>query len=532
MRTHRSGFSLPLERIDGEREREATMMNFSLILERNVQKRPDKEIVTFQGRHLSSRELAARIDALAHALLEAGVSRGDVVALLLQNCPQFLETIFAVNAIGAIFLPLNYRLAADEWHYILDHASACLLVSEPEYHEPVASIRGHLPKLERCWSLDADPPDEWAAYEHLVESNLGAGVGVADVGQDDVQRLMYTSGTTSRPKGVPITYGNLLWKNVAHILEFGITENDRTLIAGPLYHVGGLDLPATGVLYAGGSVVILPRFEPVAVLETIAAERITNLWLAPAMVNQVLALDDAETYDTGSVRFVINGGEKMPVPLVERLLRIFPEAWFADAYGLTETVSGDTFLDREHTISKIGSVGKPVIHLELRIVDSGGREVRRGELGEIALRGPKVFRGYWRDAEATAAAIRDGWFFTGDIGRVDEDGYLYIEDRKKDMIVSGGENIASPEVERVLYEHEAVLEAAVIGMPSERWGEVPVAFVALRPQATASEEEILSFCRTKLAKYKVPKRIEFIESLPRNPSGKVLKRVLRERCGA
>jgi acyl-CoA synthetase (AMP-forming)/AMP-acid ligase II len=339
---------------------------------------------------------------------------------------------------------------------------------------------------------------------------------------------MYTSGTTSRPKGGRITYGNLLWKNVGHILEFGIDSNDRTLIAGPLYHVGGFDLPANVVLYAGGTLVILRKFEAVPVLETIQKERPTNIWLAPAMVNMLLAVPDLESYDLTSIRFIINGGEKMPVPLIERVLKAFPNAWFSDAYGLTETVSGDTFLDKDHVLSKIGSVGKPVMHLAVRVVDDDGNDVETNQPGEIVLRGPKVFKGYWRDEEATARAIRKGWFHTGDVGRIDEDGYLYVEDRKKDMILSGGENIASPEVERALYEHSAVREAAVVGVPDPRWGEVPKAFVVLKEDVSVGAEELIEFCRARLARFKVPKYVEFVDELPRNPSGKVLKRELRE----
>jgi acyl-CoA synthetase (AMP-forming)/AMP-acid ligase II len=217
----------------------------------------------------------------------------------------------------------------------------------------------------------------------------------------------------------------------------------------------------------------------------------------------------------------------MPIPLIERIQRAFPSAWFADAYGLTETVSGDTFLDRDHTVSKLGSVGRPCQYLDLEIWDDDGVSVPAGERGEVVLRGPKVFPGYWRDPDATAAAFAGGWFHTGDIGVRDEDGYLFIVDRLKDMIVSGGENIAGSEVERVLYEHPAVLEAAVVARPDERWGEVPVAFVALRPEAAATADDLIEHCRGQLAKFKVPKDVTFIEALPRNPSGKVLKRELR-----
>ena len=253
----------------------------------------------------------------------------------------------------------------------------------------------------------------------------------------------------------------------------------------------------------------------------------TVVWLAPAMVNAIMALPDIEQRDLSSVRLVINGGEKMPIPLIERIQRTFSSAWFADAYGLTETVSGDTFLDRDSIVAKLGSVGRPCLHLELDIWDEAGKSVPPGERGEIVMRGPKVFKGYWRDPDATAAAFAGGWFHTGDIGVRDEDGYLFIVDRLKDMIVSGGENIAGSEVERVLYEHQDVLETAVVGRPDPRWGEVPVAYVVLRPGATTTADALLVHCRTQLARFKVPREIAFLDALPRNPSGKVLKRELR-----
>jgi acyl-CoA synthetase (AMP-forming)/AMP-acid ligase II len=247
------------------------------------------------------------------------------------------------------------------------------------------------------------------------------------------------------------------------------------------------------------------------------------------MVNAIMALPDVEQRDLSSVRLIINGGEKMPIPLIERLQRTFPSAWFADAYGLTETVSGDTFLDRDSVITKLGSVGRPCLFLELDIWDDDGRSVAPGERGEVVVRGPKVFKGYWRDPDATAAAFAGGWFHTGDIGVRDDDGYLWIVDRLKDMILSGGENIAGSEVERVLYEHAAVLEVAVVGRPDERWGEVPVAFVALRDDTSATADELIDHCRGQLARFKVPKDVVFVDALPRNPSGKVLKRDLRSR---
>jgi acyl-CoA synthetase (AMP-forming)/AMP-acid ligase II len=246
------------------------------------------------------------------------------------------------------------------------------------------------------------------------------------------------------------------------------------------------------------------------------------------MVRAILDVPGIEERDLSSVRVIIAGGEKMPIPFIERLRRTFPSAWFADAYGLTETVSGDTFLDRDSTVSKLGSAGRACLYLELDIWDQDGRPVPAGERGEVVLRGPKVFKGYWRDPDATASAFAGGWFHTGDIGVKDEDGYVYIVDRLKDMIVSGGENIASSEVERVLYEHGSVVEAAVVARPDSRWGEVPVAFVVLTPGATTTSDELVEHCRGQLAKFKVPKDVMFVDALPRNPSGKILKRELRD----
>jgi acyl-CoA synthetase (AMP-forming)/AMP-acid ligase II len=338
---------------------------------------------------------------------------------------------------------------------------------------------------------------------------------------------MYTSGTTGRPKGVMITHANLAWKNHAHVAELGVTADDVGLACGPLYHVGALDLVTTTMISVGATTVIHRTFDPQQVVDEIERSRVTVIWAAPAMVRAVLDVPGVEDRDLSSVRVIIAGGEKMPVPTIERIGRTFPSAWFADAYGLTETVSGDTFFNRPATISKLGSVGRPCQYLELDVWDGDGSPVAPGERGEVVLRGPKVFAGYWRDPEATRAAFSGGWFHTGDIGVLDEDGYLTIVDRLKDMIVSGGENIASSEVERVLYEHPAVVEAAVVARPDERWGEVPIAFVVLDAGWMASPDELIEHCRAHLAKYKVPRDVTVIDALPRNPSGKVLKRELR-----
>jgi acyl-CoA synthetase (AMP-forming)/AMP-acid ligase II len=360
---------------------------------------------------------------------------------------------------------------------------------------------------------------------------MGDGVADAEVELDDLQRLMYTSGTTAHPKGAMITYGNFYWKNLTHAIDLQVTGDDRILVVGPLYHAGGFDVLGSTALYLGGTVVVVRSFDALQVLRLVDREHITGLWLAPAMINMILNEPSLEDYNVSSVRIVVDGGEKMPLSLINRFLARFPGTWFCDGYGLTETVSGDVILRKDKTIEKLGSVGRPITHQRVRIVDDQGCDAPVGTLGEIVLKGPKVFKGYWKDSDATEAALRGGWFHTGDVGYLDEDGYLFIVDRKKDMIISGGENIASAEVERVIYELPEVLEVAVVGVPHPKWLEVPKAFVVLRQAHQLTEQQVIDHCTSKLAKFKVPKDVEFIAGLPRNPSGKVLKRELRKHAG-
>lgn len=499
-------------------------INWFEVLAHHATRTPDKAMTVFEGETTTYGEMAARAVALAGGLAERGVGGGDVVALLSYNCAELLETVFAANYLGAVAMPINWRLAAPEVRYILDHSEARALVCDEALLGLAAEAADGLDPLVRA-CVSSEVPEGWTPLADLRTTS--GPPPRAPVTGEDVHRLMYTSGTTGRPKGVMLTHANLAWKNFAHIVEFGFTSEDLGLACGPLYHVGALDLTTTSLVAAGATTIIHRVFDAAAVVDELERSRVTTVWLAPAMVNAIMALPDVEQRDLSSVRLIINGGEKMPIPLIQRIQRTFPSAWFADAYGLTETVSGDTFLDRDSIITKLGSVGRPCLFLDLDIWDEEGRSMPAGEPGEIVLRGPKVFKGYWRDPEATAKAFAGGWFHTGDIGVRDADGYLFVVDRLKDMIVSGGENIAGSEVERVLYEHDAVLEAAVVGRPDERWGEVPVAFVVLRDGATAAGDELVEHCREQLARYKVPKAVTFLDALPRNPSGKVLKRELR-----
>jgi len=500
-------------------------MSWVGVLEHHASRTPDKPLAVFGDDTVTYRGMVDRAAAVAAGLEVRGVGSGDVVGLLSYNSIEFLTTIFAANHLGAIAMPINWRLAAAEVRFILEHSRARAFVCDGELLELANEATGtlHADLIRVCIAAQAD-----AGWERFADlEGTSARVPRAHVEGDDIHRLMYTSGTTGRPKGVMITHANLAWKNYAHITELGFTAADVGLACGPLYHVGALDLVTTTMIAVGATTVIHRTFDAAQVVDEIERSRVTAVWAAPAMVRAILDVPGVEARDLASVRVIIAGGEKMPIPFIERLRRTFPSAWFADAYGLTETVSGDTFLDRDSTVTKLGSCGRPCQYLELDIWDEDGASLPPGRPGEVVLRGPKVFKGYWRDPDATSTAFAGGWFHTGDVGVRDEDGYLYIVDRLKDMILSGGENIAGSEVERVLYEHDAVVEAAVVGRPDERWGEVPVAYVVLRPGAATSADELVEHCRRQLAKFKVPKDVHFIDALPRNPSGKILKRELR-----
>ena len=518
---------LSLTGIPGE---SAPDMNWVGVLEHHASRHADRPLAVFGGRATSYADMRDRAATLAAGLARRGVVDGDVVAILSYNHTDFLTAIFAVNHLGAVAMPINWRLAAEEARYILDHSDAVALVCDPELVELGTDART-LAAREDIVSvvIGAAPVDGWEPLEDLVAE--GGAIPRAAAAGDSIHRLMYTSGTTGRPKGVMITHDNLAWKNFAHVAEFGFTAADVGLACGPLYHVGALDLITTTMIAVGATTVIHRTFDADAVIEEVESSGITAIWAAPAMIRAILDTPGVEQRDLSSVRVIIAGGEKMPIPYIDRLRRTFPNAWLADAYGLTETVSGDTFLDADSTVTKLGSVGRPCLYLELQTWNESGEQVPPGEPGEVVVRGPKVFAGYWRDPAATASAFEGGWFHTGDIGVIDGDGYVYIVDRLKDLIVSGGENIAGSEVERVIYEHGSVVEAAVVGRPDDRWGEVPVAFVVLAEGSTVTPREIIDHCRGRLAKYKVPVEVIEIDGLPRNPSGKVLKRELRARLG-
>ena len=493
------------------------MVNLSSFIHAHALRQPDRPALIYADQRVSYAALDQRIVRAAAFLASKGIGPGDIVAVFMKNSAAFVEIAFATSHLGAVFLPVNFRLSGEECGYIVAHAGARLLLADEEFAATVAGI------------------DNVVLVDAAAQSDSGrlASPGLAVPAPharrpEDLFRLMYTSGTTDRPKGVMHSYENFYWKCMDHVIALGMTAADRLLAVGPLYHVGAFDLPGIAILWVGGTLIVQRQFDEAETLALIEAERVTCAWFAPMMVGRMLALEGADKYNLSSFKWCIAGGEKTPENRIRDFTRLFTGARFIDGFGLTETCSGDTLMEAGKEIEKIGSTGRALAHVEITIRDDDGQVLPAATEGEICLRGPKVTKGYWRDPKKTEQSFYGDWFRSGDVGYLDEDGFLFITDRKKDMIISGGENIASSEIERVIYQMPEVAECAVIGIPDPKWGERPAAIVVVKPGQALSAEDVQSRCRAALASFKVPSRVFFRDTLPRNPSGKVLKRVLRD----
>ena len=492
------------------------MIGLSSFIAFHAGQNPARCALKYRGEEISYGEFHDRIRRVGGWLAARGIGPDDVVAVLMKNSAAFLDIAFAVSHIGAVFLPINFRLSADEVAYIVENSGARVLIADDEL---ASTATGPAPVVLLDGAMQAN------AARLAPEGKLAPACYRRP---SDLMRLMYTSGTTDRPKGVMLSYDNMYWKSAAQSIALGLNRDTRLLVVGPLYHVGALDLPGIGVLWQGGMLSIQRNFDAEQTLAAIDGDKLTAAWFAPVMTAGLLACPTRDRYDVSSLRWAIGGGERTPEARIRTFSQYFTNARYIDGYGLTETCGGDTLMEAGREIEKIGSTGRPIAHVEIEIRDDAGKQLPPGENGEICLRGPKVTRGYWKDPAKTAASFAGDWFRTGDIGYLDEDGFLFLTDRKKDMIISGGENIASSEVERVIYELPQVREVAVIGLPDERWGEKAVAIVVLAEGAGLELSDLADHCRTRIAGYKVPKKLIVSDSLPRNPSGKVLKRILRE----
>lgn len=486
------------------------MSNVAALIETNAAAMPDRLAIVDGATTLTYQQLCHRTNRLVEVLLDAGVRPGDRVAVRMQNRWEFFATSFAAWAIGAITVPINTRLHDAEVRYILGDSDAALVVTERDLHTPAVAEAWRVPVLV------IDDADLTGSPMRPAVERLGGAVTRGGA----TQRLMYTSGTTSRPKAVIVTHEMVVHNMLSQARDLGLTGDDRLLVAGPLFHVAAFDAPGVAVLFMGGTIVLHRRFDATAVLESIAREQITGTVLVHPMGDRIVSAA-ASTAEYHSLRW-LSVGARSPAT-ARRMSEIFPSARLIQGYGLTEACGPVTSLrDRP---DKTGTVGSPVAFVEIAIVDESGVPLPTSVQGEVAVRGPKVTPGYWNAPGGQRPP--DAWLPTGDIGTLDPDGFLRLVDRKKDMIRTGGENVASSEIERVLLAHDAVVDCAVVAADDPRWGEVPAAFVVPADAASLTTIELDDHCAMHLARFKRPAMYRFVDELPRNATGKVRKVELR-----
>ena len=491
--------------------------------------KPDAEAMDYLDRSWTWSQWNDRIRRLAGALTERGIGRGDVVAFLDKNHPACVELTYAAASLGAANAVINFRLAADELDFVLNDSDAKLLVVGAEFAPAIDKIRDRLSHIEHVITVNPDGGDG-DDYEAMLAAASPVGRS-ADVDPDDVCIIMYSSGTTGRPKGVELTQANLIAHTVNAHQGFEFDEGDKNMVSMPLFHVGGMSYVQFGVY--DGIPSVMTRDVDGAALAGAILKGANRTFLVPAVLAKVLETGEDAVKLFGALKTYGYGASPMPLPLLRQALDAWPDTDFVQAYGLTEVCGvisqllPDAHRAEDHP-ERLTSAGTLVPNAEVRVVDPDTLEdVPTGEQGELWFRTPQLMKGYHNRPEATAEAITpDGWFRTGDIGRVDDGGYIFVEDRLKDMIISGGENIYSLEVERVLAEHDAVVDVAVIGVPDDKWGEVVKAVVVV--EGEASEAELIAHARERLAGYKCPKTVDIVDELPRNPTGKVLKKELRK----
>ena len=480
-----------------------------------------------RGRRLTFLELNSRINRLANGLASRGVCKGDRLAILLPNSLEYVETYFASAKIGAVVVPLNWRLVPDELEFILRDSGSSVLVYGSAFDGNANALKQRDTSV--CtWIRVSDGESHLSSaqdYDEILQQASESEPGITARG-DDLLLLVYTSGTTGFPKGAMLTHDNMLWACITWNVTCDMRAGDRHLIVLPLFHLGGL-FPLTAAFHRGQTAVILRSAEPQHLLRSIEREKVTVGVIVTTILRLILQTLEDKTYNCTTLRWVVAGGEAVPAELILRAAGLGIE--ILQDYGLTETCGIATIISSEDAVKKAGSSGKPYFHTEVRVVADDGRDVSPGEVGEVIVRGPHAMKGYWNRAKATAETIREGWLYTGDLATIDHDGCIYIRDRRKDMIISGGENIYPAEIERVLQLHSKIREVAVIGQHSAKWGESPAAIVVVKEGASLSTEEVLSHCRSRLAGFKLPQCIEIVSELPRTPTGKVQKHVLRER---
>jgi acyl-CoA synthetase (AMP-forming)/AMP-acid ligase II len=502
---------------------------------------PTKNATHFEGRDFSWSMFKGRIQAMGQSLIDLGVDPGDRVAFLGQNSQWLVEMYYAPCAIGAICVPINYRLAVDEMVALIADCTPEVLIVDRHFQEQATALMAQCPSLKHLIFADWETPGDTLPAGTLHYDSLVAKAGVvADDAFDDrasdsdeTMIIFYTSGTTGQPKGVMLSHNNLLANAVGSGHLYGYRASDVLLLSGPLFHLGTGSRVYTSIAY-GTTMVIQSKFEVTETMDLIQKQRVTTMTLVPTMLRMIMDHPDFDRFDFSSIRCLTYGAAPMPVSLMERVIAAIPGVVFCQGYGATETSPVLSILvPADHVpgnprIDKLGSVGQPIIYGDLRIFDEDDNPVPQGQTGEIVIRGPQVMQGYWNRAEDTATAIRGGFYHTGDAGYLDEDGYLYIAGRTKEMIISGGENVYPIETENCLTKHEAVAQCAVLGMPHDHWGETVHAVVSLHDGVNATSEELIAYCREHIAHYKAPRGITIWDGpLPLSATNKIDKTTLK-----
>jgi fatty-acyl-CoA synthase len=502
----------------------------------------NKEALVCRDKRFTYLDFDSRVNALCNLFRAHGIKKGGKVAILHPNCHYFMETYYAVAHRGAISVPINYRLAPKDIAFILDDSESTLLIADRKFtHLVVPALNeGGTGVQTVLWTGDGENAPlaiESADYEEGIGKYPTTTLPAEDIREEDTAQLYYTSGTTGRPKGVILTHNNICTHALGAIAELRLTDRDRWIHVAPMFHLA--DAWATwAITWAGGTHIFATSFDPSEVLEIMEKEQATISNMIPTMLNLLVNHPDAKRWNYSSLRVLLSGGAPIAPEVVKKLVQTF-QCDYIQTYGMTETSPYLTLsilkdhlagLPDEEQLKIKSKTGREFITVQLKVVREDGKEVAKNEqeVGEIIVKGATVTPGYWRLPEETQQAIKDGWLYTGDLAVMDEEGYVTIVDRKKDMILTGGENVYSTEIENVLYMHPAILEAAVVGAPHETWGEIVKAIVVLKEGIEATEEEIIAFCKERLARYKAPKSVEFYPELPKTGSGKIAKRKLRE----
>jgi len=503
---------------------------------------PDRRFIVFEGDIWSFAQFNERVNRLANAFRDSGLKKGDRIGMLHVNCPPYVEAYFAAAKIGAIFVPLNFRAKSDELAYMIGNAKPNTLLVGARYFDMIKEMLTELPSVKVCICVDARQQGD-PFYEDLIDSSSSDEVS-ADIDDEDVTILMYTAGTTGRPKGVPLRHSDFVSYMLENVEPADPEIEERNLLTVPLYHVAGMQA-MLGAVYGGRTLILMRQFEAKEWLQTVQKEQATRAMLVPTMLKWVIEDPDFHEYDLSSLSVITYGAAPMPLHVIRKAIAEMPGVRFINAFGQTETASTITVLgpedhviegteaEKEKKLKRLtSSIGRPLADVEVKIVDEEGTVLPAGEVGEIYAKGPRIMKGYWGDEDKSAQVITaDGWLRTSDKGWMDEDGYIYLAGRSDDMIIRGGENISPEEVENALHSHPKIDEVAVIGIPDPDWGQEPRAIVVLKKNENAGEDEIMAYCRSRLAGFKRPRSVVFIDSLPRNPMGKILKKELREKYG-